>query len=133
METTLVIIKPDAVRDGLVGSIINLYEQEALTIEQMDLRRIDGAFADRHYAEHVERDFYPPLREFMTSGPLVAMVLSGDDAIAKVRQINGATDPAQADPDTIRDRWGTSVRENCVHASDSVDSAARELALWFPA
>lgn len=133
METTFVIIKPDAVRARLVGSIINLYEQEALTIEQMDLRTIDGAFADRHYAEHLERDFYPPLREFMTSGPLVAMVLSGQDAVAKVRAVNGATDPAQADPGTIRARWGDSVRENCVHASDSVESATRELALWFPA
>lgn len=133
METTFVIIKPDAVRARLVGSIINLYEQEALTIEQMDLRTIDGAFADRHYEEHLERDFYPPLREFMTSGPLVAMVLSGQDAVAKVRAVNGATDPAQADPGTIRARWGDSVRENCVHASDSVESATRELALWFPA
>lgn len=133
MEKTFVIIKPDAVRARLVGSIIRLYEQDGLSIEQMDLRSIDGAFADQHYAEHVERDFYPPLREFMTSGPLVAMVLSGDDAVAKVREINGATDPAQAAPGTVRAFWGTSVRENCVHGSDGAESAEREIGLWFPA
>ncbi len=133
MEKTFVIIKPDAVRAGRVGSIIDLFEQEELTIERMDLRTIDGSFADRHYAEHVERDFYPPLREFMTSGPLVALVLTGDDAVAKVREINGATDPAQAAEDTIRACWGTSVRENCVHGSDSATSAEREIRLWFPA
>lgn len=132
MEKTFVIIKPDAVRARLVGSIIRLYEQDGLSIEQMDLRSIDGAFADQHYAEHVERDFYPPLREFMTSGPLVAMVLSGDDAVAKVREINGATDPAQAAPGTVRAFWGTSVRENCVHGSDGAESAEREIGLWFP-
>ena len=97
----------------------------------MDLRRIDGEFADRHYAEHLERDFYPPLREFMTSGPLIALILSGDDAISKVRDLNGATDPAKADAGTIRADFATSVRENAVHASDSPESAEREIALWY--
>lgn len=131
MQKTFVIIKPDAVAGGLVGSILGRYEEAGLTLEKMDLRTIDGEFADRHYAAHTEKDFYPPLREFMTEGPLVALVLSGDDAIAKVREINGATDPAQASEGTIRDLHGESVRRNCVHGSDSPESAAAEIALWF--
>lgn len=130
-EQTFVIIKPDAVSAGHVGAIISRYEAQGLTIEAMDMRTIDGEFADRHYAEHLERDFYPPLREFMTSGPLIAMTLSGDDAIATVRAINGATNPAEADEGTIRADFAESVRLNAVHASDSPESAARELALWF--
>lgn len=130
-QHTFVIIKPDAVADHLVGTILARYEAAGLSIEAMDMRTIDDAFADRHYAAHLERDFYPPLREFMISGPLVAVRLSGDDAIAKVREINGATDPAKADAGTIRADFATSVRNNCVHASDSEESAAAELALWF--
>jgi nucleoside-diphosphate kinase len=98
----------------------------------MELRRIDGELADQHYAEHVERDFYPPLRDFVTSGPLVAMVLEGDEAIAVVRAIAGATDGRKAAPGTIRGDLSLSNRENLVHGSDSAESAARELALWFP-
>lgn len=130
-EQTFVIIKPDAVSAGHVGAIISRYEAQGLTIEAMDMRTIDGEFADRHYAEHLERDFYPPLREFMTSGALIAAVLEGDDAVTKVRDINGATDPAKADADTIRAAHGSSVRENCVHGSDSDESAAKEIELWF--
>ena len=130
-QHTFVIIKPDAVEAGLIGAILGRYEAAGLAIEQLDMRTIDGAFADRHYAAHRERDFYPPLREFMTRGPLVAVRLSGDDAIARVREINGATDPAKADAGTIRADYATSVRHNCVHASDSEESAAAELALWF--
>lgn len=132
MESTFVIIKPDAVQAGLVGEILSRYERAGLRIEAMDLRHIDGEFADRHYAEHVERDYYPPLREFMTEGPLVALVLVGGEAIAKTREINGATDPAKAAEGTIRADHGTSVRTNCVHASDGSDSATAEIALWFP-
>lgn len=131
-ETTFVIIKPDAVAGGHAGNILARYEDAGLRLRAMELRTIDGEFADRHYAEHLERDFYPPLRTFMTSGPLIAAVLSGDDAIAKVRAINGATDPTQAEPGTIRADFATSTRENCVHGSDSVESAAAETALWFP-
>lgn len=130
-EKTFVIIKPDAVGAGHVGAIISRYEGAGLTIEAMDMRTIDGEFADRHYAEHLERDFYPPLREFMTSGPLIALTLSGDDAIATVRSINGATNPDEADEGTIRADFAETVRRNAVHASDSPESAARELALWF--
>ena len=132
-EQTFVIIKPDAVAAGHVGAIVCRYEAAGLAIEAMELRSIDGAFADRHYAAHVEKAFYPPLRTFMTSGPLVAMVLAGADAVASVREINGATDPAQAAEGTIRADFATSVRENAVHGSDSVASAAHEISLWFPA
>lgn len=132
MNETFVIIKPDAVAAGHVGHILTTYEDAGLTVEAMELRTIDGAFSDKHYAEHLERDYYPPLREFMTSGPLVAVILSGDDAIQKVRALNGVTDPSKADEGTIRQRFGTSVRENGVHASDSEATAAAEIALWFP-
>lgn len=132
-EQTFVIIKPDAVAGGHVGNILGRYEDAGLRIVQLEQRTIDGEFSDRHYAEHLERDFYPPLRVFMTSGPLVAGILEGDDAIARVREINGATDPTQAAAGTIRADFATSTRENCVHGSDSVESASKEIALWFPA
>jgi nucleoside-diphosphate kinase len=131
-ERTLVLLKPDTVRRGLVGEVVSRFEAKGLTIERMELRRIDGELADQHYAEHVERDFYPPLRDFVTSGPLVAMVLEGDEAIAVVRAIAGATDGRKAAPGTIRGDLSLSNRENLVHGSDSAESAARELALWFP-
>lgn len=132
IERTFVIIKPDAVAAGQVGNIITRYEQAGFRPEAMDLRTIDGEFADQHYAEHVERDFYPPLREFMTQGPLIAMILVGENALAGVRELNGATDPAKADAGTIRADFGTSVGTNCVHASDSPESASSEIGLWFP-
>lgn len=131
-EQTFVIIKPDAVAAGLVGAILQRYEGAGLRVEAMELRTIDGEFADRHYAEHIGRDYYPPLRAFMTEGPLVALLLRGDDAIARVRELNGATDPAKADPGTIRADLAESMRRNAVHASDSPASAAAEIALWFP-
>ena len=131
-ERTLVLIKPDAVRRGLIGEVLGRFERKGLTVVALDQRTIDGATADRHYAEHVERDFYPPLRAFIASGPLVAMVLEGDEAIAVVRGVNGATDGRAAAAGTIRGDLSLSNRENLVHASDSTESAVRELALWFP-
>jgi nucleoside-diphosphate kinase len=131
-ERTLVLLKPDAIRRGLVGEIVGRYEAKGLTIVTMEWRRIDGEFADQHYAEHVERDFYPPLRAFVTSGPMVAMVLQGDAAIDVVRALNGATDGRQAAPGSIRGDLSLSNRENLVHGSDSPESAKREIALWFP-
>jgi nucleoside-diphosphate kinase len=131
-ERTLVLIKPDAVRRGLVGEVLSRFERKGLAIVALDQRRIDGDLADRHYAEHVERDFYPPLREFITSGPLVAMVLEGDQAIAVVRGLNGATDGRAAAGGTIRGDLSLSNRENLVHASDSAESAAREISIFFP-
>ena len=131
-ERTLVLIKPDAVRRGLVGEVLARFERKGLRAVELDQRRIDAATADRHYAEHLEKPWYPPLREFITSGPLVAMVLEGDEAIAVVRALNGATDGRAAAAGTIRGDFSLSNRENLVHASDSADSAAREIAIFFP-
>jgi len=131
-ERTLVLIKPDAVRRGLVGEIVGRLERKGLTIEAMVLRTMDRALADVHYAEHLEKGFYPPLRELMTGGPLVAMVLSGDQAVDVVRLLAGGTDGRAAAAGTIRGDLSLSNRENLVHASDSADSAKREIALWFP-
>jgi nucleoside-diphosphate kinase len=131
-ERTLVLLKPDAVRRGLVGEVLSRYEAKGLSVAAMELRTIDAALADRHYAEHVEKAFYPPLREFVTSGPLVALVLEGDSAVDVVRALNGATDGRAAAPGSIRGDLGLSNRENLVHGSDSAESAAREIALWFP-
>ena len=130
-EQTFVIIKPDAVAAGHVGAIVSRYEDAGLRLAAMEYRRIEPEFADLHYAEHVEREYYPPLRAFMTEGPLIAMVLEGDDAVARVRALHGATDPARADPGTVRADFAESVRRNAVHASDSTESAASEIALWF--
>lgn len=131
-ERTLVLIKPDAVVRGLVGEVTSRFERKGLTIESMALRTMDAALADQHYADHVDKAFYPPLKEFMISGPLVAMILSGDEAIAVVRALIGATDGRNAAAGTIRGDLSLSNRENLVHASDSADSAKREIALWFP-
>jgi nucleoside-diphosphate kinase len=132
VQRTLVLLKPDAVRRGLVGAILARFENRGLRIVALEQRTIDGEQADRHYAEHVERDFYPPLRDFVTSGPLVALVLEGDSAIEVVRGINGATDGRKAAPGTIRGDLSLSNRENLVHGSDSPESAEREIGIWFP-
>lgn len=131
-ERTLVLVKPDAVRRGLAGEVLSRFERKGLALVALELRQIDGELADRHYAEHVEKDFYPPLREFITSGPLLAAVLEGDEAIAVVRALVGATDGRKAAAGTIRGDLSLSNRENLVHASDSPDSAAREIANFFP-
>jgi nucleoside-diphosphate kinase len=131
-QRTLVLLKPDTVRRGLVGEVLARYEAKGLSVVAMEQRLIDGAQADAHYAEHVDRDFYPPLREFVTSGPLVAAVLEGEEAVEVVRVLNGATDGRKAAPGTIRGDFSLSNRENLVHGSDGEESAAREIALWFP-
>ena len=131
-QRTLVLLKPDAVRRGLVGNVLSRYEAKGLTIVAMEHRTIDATKADEHYAEHVERDFYPPLRAFVTGGPLVALVLEGDEAVEVVRAINGATDGRKAAPGTIRGDLSLSNRENLVHGSDSPESAEREIKIWFP-
>jgi nucleoside-diphosphate kinase len=131
-ERSLVLIKPDAVRRGLVGQILARFEGKGLVVEALEMRTMDADLADRHYADHVAKPFYPPLKEFMTSGPLVALVLSGDEAIDVIRGMIGATDGRKAAAGTIRGDFALSNRENLVHASDSAKSAERELALWFP-
>jgi nucleoside-diphosphate kinase len=131
-QRSIVLIKPDAVRRGLAGAIISRFESKGLTIVVMELRQITGELADQLYAEHIERAFYPPLRLFITSGPSVAMVVEGDEAIDVVRLVNGATDARKATPGTIRGDFGLSNRENLVHGSDSLESAKREIAIFFP-
>jgi len=131
-ERSLVLVKPDAVRRGLIGEIIGRFERKGLVVERMVLRTMDAELADQHYADHVEKAFYPPLKTFMTSGPLVALVIAGDEVIDGVRAMIGATDGRKAAAGTIRGDLSLSNRENLVHASDSPESAKRELALWFP-
>ncbi|HET9516250.1 MAG TPA: nucleoside-diphosphate kinase [Actinoplanes sp.] len=132
VERTLVLVKPDAVSRGLLGEIIGRFERKGLAIEALEMRTMDDKLADQHYAEHVDRAWYPTLKDFMTSGPLAALILSGDGAVAVVRAMIGATDGRVAVPGTIRGDLSLSARENLVHASDSADSAAREIDLWFP-
>jgi len=132
LQRTLVLLKPDAVRRGLAGTILARYEAKGLAAVALELRHIDAAMADRHYADHVAKPWYPPLRDYITAGPLVAVVLEGPTAIDVVRLMNGATNSAVADPGTIRGDYSLSNRENLVHASDSPESAGREIGLWFP-
>ena len=131
-QRSFVLIKPDAVRRGLVGAVLSRFESKGLRIVTLQLRQVTGEESDQHYAEHVDRPFYPPLRTFITSGPSVALVLEGDEAISVVRLLNGATDGRAAAPGTIRGDLSLSNRENLVHGSDSPESAEREIAIWFP-
>jgi len=132
LQRTLVLLKPDAVRRGLAGTILARYEAKGLNLVAAELRHVDAAQADAHYADHVNQPWYPPLRTYITSGPLVAVVLEGPSVIEVVRGLNGATNGIAAIPGTIRGDFALSNRENLVHASDSPESAAKEIALWFP-
>jgi nucleoside-diphosphate kinase len=132
-ESTLLIIKPDAVRRGLVGEILSRLERKGLRIEGMRMMRIDRVLADRHYSEHREKPFFGELVEFITSGDVIVAKVTGRDAVSVLRAIMGATDPSNAGPGTIRGDYGSVITENLVHGSDSPESAARELALFFPA
>ena len=131
MEKTLVLIKPDAYKKHHTGDIIKRYEDEGLTILAMRLMRMTKEVAAKHYEEHIGRPYYAELESFMTSGPIVAMVLAGKDVIRKVRDLNGKTDPKEAAPGTIRQLYAASKGENAVHASDSPESAAREIHIFF--
>ncbi|WP_433605447.1 nucleoside-diphosphate kinase [Prescottella agglutinans] len=132
-ERTLVLIKPDGVARGYVGEILSRIERKGLTIAAMELQTASNDVAATHYAEHEGKPFYPGLLEFITSGPLVAAVLEGPRAIAAFRQIAGGTDPVEkAVPGTIRADLALDGGQNLVHGSDSVESAEREIALWFP-
>ena len=131
-EKTLVLVKPDGVRRGLVGQILSRFEAKGFSIEAMNMRTLDKQTADQHYAEHVEKGWYPELREFITSGPLVSLILSGDQAVEVVRLMVGATDGRKAGPGTVRGDFSLSNQENLIHASDSPESTAREIALFFP-
>ncbi|MFI5254244.1 MAG: nucleoside-diphosphate kinase [Candidatus Limnocylindrales bacterium] len=132
-ERTLVLVKPDGVQRQLVGRILQRYEDRGLKIVALRLVRIDRAMAERHYAVHRDKPFFRGLVDFIVSGPLVAAVLEGPNAIAVVRAVNGATRPEQAAPGTIRGDFALETAQNLVHASDSAETAAGELALWFGA
>lgn len=129
---TLVLLKPDAVERGLTGRILDRYLTKGLTLAALELREVDEELAAAHYAEHFGRDYYPTLIKFITSGPVVAMVLQGERAIEIVRLMNGATDSATAAPGTIRGDFSIYYQRNIVHASDSPETAAREIGIWFP-
>lgn len=132
-QRTLVLLKPDAVRRGLIGEIVGRIEGKAgWTIAAMELRTLGRPLLEQHYGEHADKPFYPPLMDFMTSGPSVVMVVEGERVIEGLRALAGPTDPIAAAPGSIRGDFGTIVRENLIHASDSEESAERELKLFFP-
>lgn len=131
-ERTLVLIKPDAIERRLAGEILARLERRGFKLRAAKLVRVDPGLAEEHYAEHSEKPFFGELVEFITSGPTLALVLEGDGAIAVVRTTMGATNPTNADPGTIRGDLALAMPDNLVHGSDSPESAAREIALWFP-
>ncbi|MDJ0463558.1 nucleoside-diphosphate kinase [Streptomyces sp. H27-C3] len=132
-QRTLVLLKPDAVRRGLIGEIVGRIERKAgWSITALEMRSLDQDTLESHYGEHKGKVFYEPLVEFMASGPIVAIVVQGERVIEGVRQLAGPTDPIQAQGGSIRGDFGTIVRENLIHASDSEESAERELKLFFP-
>jgi nucleoside-diphosphate kinase len=132
MERTLILVKPDAFERHLTGEVIARFERKGLSLVALKLITADEAIAHEHYDEHKEKPFFGELVEFITGGPLVAMVLEGPNAIKAARQVIGATDPVEADAGSIRGEYGTEVTFNLVHGSDSDESAAREIAIWFP-
>ena len=131
-ERTLVLVKPDAMQRGLAGEIVARLERRGLVLRGADLVHVDRDLAEQHYAEHREKSFFEELVEFITSSPTLALAVEGEGAIAVVRATMGATNPANAAPGTIRGDLALSMPDNLVHGSDSPESAARELALWFP-
>ncbi len=130
-ERTLILVKPDGVRRGLIGEIISRFEAKGLRIAGMKMLRFDKDLAARHYSEHVEKDFYPALMEFITSGPVAALAVEGQDVVALTRSMMGATRHTDAAPGTIRGDLAFSTQENLVHGSDSNERAQIELALFF--
>lgn len=132
LEKTLVLIKPDAVEQNIIGDILKFYEDAGLKIVALRMEKIKKEFAELHYAEHVGKGFFESLISFITRSPLCALVLEGNECIEKVREINGATKPEFQKGGTIRKKYAKGITENCVHASDSTESAKREIKLWFP-
>jgi nucleoside-diphosphate kinase len=132
VSRTLILVKPDAFERGLTGELIGRFERKGLRSVAMKQMTVDDDLANRHYAEHAEKPFFGELVSFITGGPLVAMVLEGNEAVATARQVIGATNPLEAAPGSIRGDLATEVTFNLVHGSDSDESAAREIALWFP-
>ena len=132
VQRTLVLVKPDGVRRGLAGEVIRRLESKGLTLVRMELRTLDRATAEEHYGEHRERPFFGELVEFITGGPLVALVVEGPNAVAGTRRIMGVTNPVEATPGSIRGDFALEIGQNLVHGSDSPESAAREAKLFFP-
>jgi len=133
MERSLVLIKPDAIQRGLAGEIISRLENKGLKIVAVKMLCMDKALAQRHYAVHKDKPFFNELVDFITSGPVIAMVLQDDDAVKVIRQTMGETDPAKAMPGTIRGDFGGDISHNLIHGSDSVENARSEIALFFSA
>jgi nucleoside-diphosphate kinase len=131
-ERTLVLVKPDGVRRGLIGEVLSRIERKGLRVVAMDLRCLDVTTATTHYGEHVGKPFFASLVDFITSGPLVALVVEGPRAIEAFRALAGPTDPVRASPGTIRGDYSLIVQSNVVHGSDGPDSAAREIKIFFP-
>ena len=132
MQRTLVLVKPDGVRRGLAGEVISRLEKKGLTLVAMELRTLDRATAEEHYGEHRERPFFGELVDFITSAPLVAMVVEGADAVPATRRLMGVTNPVEASPGSIRGDYALEIGQNLVHGSDSPESAAREISIFFP-
>jgi nucleoside-diphosphate kinase len=131
-ERTLVLVKPDGVRRGLIGEVLSRIERKGLRIVAMDMRTLEVGTATTHYAEHIGKPFFGPLVDFITSGPLVALVVEGNRAIEAFRALAGATDPVRASPGTIRGDYSLIVQSNIVHGSDGPDAAEREIKIFFP-
>jgi len=131
MEKTLVLIKPDAVKRKLIGKILSIYEENGLKISRLYKRHLDKELLAKHYEEHILRDFYPSLVEFMLEDEVVVVEVEGENAVQLVRDINGATNPTKARPCTIRFIYGESVQKNVVHGSADLKDAERELSIWF--
>ena len=131
MSRTLILVKPDAFARGLTGEVLARFERKGLQIAEMKRMVATREIAEEHYAEHAERPFFGELVDFITSGPLVALVLEGDEAVVAARQLIGATNPLESATGSIRGDFATQIGENLVHGSDSDESAAREIAIWF--
>lgn len=131
MSRTLILVKPDAFARGLTGEVLSRFERKGLKIAEMKRMVATREIAEEHYAEHKERPFFGELVDFITSAPLVALVLEGDEAVVAARQLIGATNPLESATGSIRGDFATQIGENLVHGSDSDDSAAREIAIWF--
>ncbi len=132
MQRTLVLVKPDGVRRGLAGEVISRLEHKGLTLVAMELRTLDRASAEEHYGEHSERPFFGELVEFITGGPLVALVVEGPNAVAGTRRLMGVTNPVESTPGSIRGDYALEIGQNLVHGSDSEESAKREIGIFFP-
>jgi nucleoside-diphosphate kinase len=132
VQRTLVLVKPDGVRRGLAGEVISRLERKGLTLVAMELRTLDRETAEQHYGEHRERPFFGELVEFITGGPLVALVVEGPNAVAGTRRLMGVTNPVEATPGSIRGDYALEIGQNLVHGSDSEESATREIGIFFP-